>query len=306
MFFLRSFFLVVFIGFYSCVLNASETLSVVHAQLALPGDQLIQKGVSSVLSKQLAELNLEVEESPLKNELPAGLVALKENKVDWLTSSLFPALILANKSNVEIIYHEKENVENKYHTVFFVRKNNEINSLSGLERKIINFNHSLSTSGYFIPYYELLEKEYELVLYGNEKSRKKGEKNRIYYKLRKSSKNIVNSVLENIINIGVLSNLEFDALPQSQKKQLKIIFQTVSYPREVEIVRTGLDVQVKEKLKSVLVSQKKATKTRSKLLNSGTRRFDEFIRDGRDGYVYMKNLIKHNVVPYELSNISQK
>jgi phosphonate transport system substrate-binding protein len=225
------------------------------------------------------------------------IAAIKTGRVDWVTDSLFPALIFADKTGAEIFLRRWEEEIEKDHTVFVTLKTSDVNSLDDLERKIIIFKDARSTSSYFIPYYELLDEDYVLALYGKGDAKKIGGKKRLYYRFAEKEYDVLQEVLKSGWNIGVFNNVEYDVLSSEIKGELKVIHRTASYPRAVELVRNDLDVDIKNKLKNILLESEKQTKTSTILSESGSRRFDEFVAEGRDSYVYLKNLVRHGVVP---------
>lgn len=255
------------------------------------------KSLVDYVSGKMADVGIEKGEVYFAKNHQEMIEAIMTGKVDWVTDSLFSALIFADKTNAEIFLRRMKKEIPKDHTVFAVLKTSEVNSLDDLERKIILFEGKNSTSSYFIPYYELLDEGYILTLYGKGTGRVSGIKKRLYYRFAKKKQDILKEVLKSGGNVGVFNNNDYDALNPQIRKKLKVIHKTASYPRAVELVRSDLDIDIKNKLKKILLESESQTKASVILNKSGTKRFYEFVAEGRDSYVYLKSLIKHGVVP---------
>lgn len=227
------------------------------------------------------------------------IAALKSGKIDWVSDSLFTSLLLAENIQAEV-FLSKSRVVKKHSTVLFARKDSTAKSFNNLEKKIILFPDATSTNGYFVPFYELAHKGYIMRVYGKGDGKEGGEKKLIFYRFEKDSSKTIKDVLNNSLNIGVMTDESYDKIPAETKKRLKVVYKSVAYPETLELIRPDLDVDIKEKLRQVL-TKKRVTEKESGLVQKkdDARRFERFIASGKDGYVFLRNIIKHKLVPID-------
>jgi len=179
---------------------------------------------------------------------------LAEGKVDWFSESVYPACSIKDKGVAEIVLKRWKKGYSEYHTVYFTRKDSGINSISKLLSKTIVFEDPDSTSAFFEPAYCLISKGYKFVKLDSKEDKPPPDK--IGYIFSGQEINSSMWVLKNIVDIGVLSNNDWDKkgnLHNKIKRELKIIYTTRSLPRGIELFRTKLDPILKERLKDILL-----------------------------------------------------
>ncbi len=262
---------------------------------------------AKAISSEMLDLGIENVEIVEFISVAQMLDALKKGEVDWITERLFPALISAEHTDADIFPQRLKAGVPKFYSVFFVKKNSEVNSLRNLERKSLAFCHAFSSGCYFLPYYELNEQRYSLVVYGAKESDEIIGKRRIYYSFAKTEDGVVNSVLTGKSYVGAMSNHHYAALPPEKKDQLKIIHKTPAFIQKVEILRGDLELTIKKRLKQ-LVSEYNSNDERPVLSadNEKTNRFYKFVGEGRDGFVYLRSQVKHDSVPVLIEKKQKK
>ena len=163
---------------------------------------------------------------------------------------------------------------------------------------MLMFGNAFSSGSYFAPYYELNEKRYTLINYGAKLDEEIIGKRRIYYRFSYNESEIVRSVLARKSDIGVMSNFDYDAISDEKKEQLKIIHSTASFAQYVEVIRDDLELSVKKRLKELVkASNSRIEKPVLTIDNEKTTRFYKFVGEGRDGFVYLRSLIEHGIIP---------
>lgn len=239
-----------------------------------------------------------------KEETVEGmLAALQRSEVDWFSGELFHALVLSTKIQSEIYLHNRDRKLEKFHSVFFMRKASNVRDISELDRKIVIFNNRFSTAEYFVPYYALSEGDFSLTQYGAKdgKQRRLSDKKRVYYLFDSSRKSMIKKVLLSDQYVGVMDNHDYDRLSVLTRKKLQIIYRTHEYPKQVELVRNNLDHSLKQRLRQILYDSDVTGSGVEDNKQSGASRFQSFVAEGKDGFYYLKNLVKHKVVPFELA-----
>ena len=203
---------------------------------------------------------------------------LKEGKIDWVTETPFSALIFCNKTGAEIMVRRWKNGIPDYYCVIFTRDDSGIESIKDLKGKKIAFEDPGSTTGYFIPMAVLKKAGLEPI--GLASPREKPPADGVGYVFAGREINITAWVYKGLVDAGAYSNNEWENpndCPPAFKKNLKIIHQTKLFPRAMEIIRKGVDPEIKRRIKEILLNAHKDPKADKALKTySKTERFDEF------------------------------
>lgn len=171
---------------------------------------------------------------------------VKERKVDIFIHSPFTAILIANKTGaVPFLIGWRDGV-GTYYSTFFVKKNSSINALSDFTGKTIAFPNVFSSSSYFLPKAYLILKGFKL----NESA----GTDQIRYILSGSDEDTVLYVIEGKADVGALSSLDFEELPESIRSQLKQVERTGDVPRHVVSYRADLDPVIVEKTRQMLLN----------------------------------------------------
>ncbi|MCW8909830.1 MAG: phosphate/phosphite/phosphonate ABC transporter substrate-binding protein [Gammaproteobacteria bacterium] len=287
--------------FLSVQLNAAEKDTLVIGKLVIAGaetkDADIEKKAESIIA-EMSDIGISKFEIREFHGISQMVDALSKGQVDWLTSTLFPALIYAEYTHADIFEQKYKSGLPKFYSVFFVRKDSEINSIDHLERRMLMFGNAFSSGSYFAPYYELNERRYTMVNYGAKLDDEVIGKRRIYYKFSYNEEEIVRNLLSGKADIGVMSNFDYDAIPEEKKNQLKIIHNTAAFAQYVEVIRGDLKLSVKKRLKErVKALNAEIEKPVLSVDNEKTTRFYKFVGEGRDGFVYLRSLVEHGIIP---------
>jgi len=248
---------------------------------------------------ELKSEGIEKVEVYLAKSVDEMIEAIKTGKVDWVSDSLFIALLLAENTRSDAFLSKSREVK-RYNTIFFTRKNSEAKSIANISKKIMLFGDQTSTSRYFVPFYELTNHSYIPIVYGKTGD-ESGKKKNVFYKFEKDQNKLIREIMSNNLNIGVLNNKDYRMLPDSIKSDLKIIHETIAYPETLDLIRSDLNIDLKLKLKKLLLDSSKIKQKKSEE-TVGVLRFEKFAAEGRDGYVFLRGIIKHDVVP---SNIKK-
>jgi len=281
--------------------NADTKETLVVGRLVLSGSEIQNDDIqpkAEAIVRGMSDLGVSKVKILELNSISKMIDALDNGDVDWVTDTLFPALIYAEYTNADIFEQRFKSGLPKFYSVFFVRKESNLDSIDHLERKTLAFGNAFSSGSYFAPYYELNERRYTLVRYGAKLDDEVIGKRRIYYKFSSNESEVVKKVIGVKADIGVMSNFDYDALPAEQKDQLKIIHKTAAFVKYVEAVRGDLELEIKKRLKQ-LIMEHNENREESVLTvdNERTTRFYKFVGEGRDGFVYMRSLVEHGTIP---------
>ena len=226
---------------------------------------------------------------------------LNEGRVDWLTETIFSAIVFSDKAGAEIMLRRWKQGAPDYYSVFFARKNSGINSLEDLKGKKIAFEDPGSATAYFMPVHVLEKAGLNLVELSSPRIDPPADK--IGYVFAGAELNISIWVHKGLADAGAFSNLDWeDDLDTliAFKKDLKIIYKTGSFPRALELVRGNLDPKIKKRLKHVLMIAHNDAEAKEALnAYSKTIKFDEIkggvkaeLEDVRRNFKYIQKYLK--------------
>lgn len=179
---------------------------------------------------------------------------LRRGRVDWVTETAGTSMQLQQRAGAEPLLLTERGGATQYHGVFFVRKDSGIHSLDDLRGHSIAFQSTASTSAYFAPVIELLDagKSMQILLSPMDKP----GPDAVGYVFARSERNIATWVHKGLVDVGVVSNLDWDdplRVPPAFHDDFRIIHHTPEYPRALEMVRGDLDARVRQRLREVLV-----------------------------------------------------
>jgi phosphonate transport system substrate-binding protein len=208
---------------------------------------------------------------------------LRRGRVDWVTETAATAVQLQRQAHARpLLITERDGVSH-YHTVFFARRDSNIGSLPDLRGHSIAFQNAASTSAYFVPATELLQRDLPMEILLSPMDRPAAGS--VGYLFARSELNISTWVDKRLVDAGAMSNLDWDnakRMPPAYRRDMKIFHQSGEYPRAVEMVRGDLDAQVRERLHQVLAEAASDPDAREPLLRFfKTTRFLPIDADGR-------------------------
>jgi phosphonate transport system substrate-binding protein len=204
---------------------------------------------------------------------------LKEQRIDLYFESPF-TIALADKESgaVPFLLRWKEGAA-QYHSVFIVKNNSSIRTLSDFVGKTIAFEAPESTSGYLLPKAYLVQKGFKLVGESTESylaergsvinaadlniktrnsSSDDNNNNTIRYVFAREDQNIPLWIIEGKADIGVVSNIDLEQQTyKSIQSKLKIVDRTIDVPRHVVSYRSEMEPALVQKIKNILLNMDK-------------------------------------------------
>lgn len=217
---------------------------------------------------------------------------LRRDRVDWVTETAATGMRLQERAGATPLVLTERNGVDHYHTVFFVRRDSGLSSLEDLHGHSVAFQNTQSTTGYFVPAMQLLERGMNLQILLSPMDRPGDDS--VGYVFAQSEVNIATWVHKHLVDAGTVSNLEWDnpqRIPPSFRKDFRIIDESPEYPRALEMVRSDMDPKVRDRLREVLLQAATDPDAREALLQFfGTTRFlpvdaraNEALRHVREG-----------------------
>ena len=234
------------------------------------------KPMADYLAKEMQDLGYTHGEVLMAKDNQQMIDFLKQNKVDLVTETAFSAMQFHEEAGAELILRKWKKGVPDYHSLIFVHRDSDIQSLRDLQGKIIAFEDPGSTSAFYLPAAALLQEGLKLQLLTS--PREKPDADKVGYVFSREELNSSIWVHKGIVAAGGFSNLDWnkdDHMPPELHAELKIIYRTNPVPRAIELVRKDLPPVVKNRLKEIMLDMHNRPETEQILADyQKTKKFD--------------------------------
>lgn len=171
------------------------------------------------------------------------ITLLNNNEIDIFVESPFTTVsIMENSEIVPSLIRWKQNSQS-YHTVFLSHIDSNIKSINDYNIETWVFETKESTSGYLLPLAHMSEQG--IFSSSNEKNQN--------FVFSGEDKNTPVWLFEGKGDVGVMSNLDYEELPDTIKDELQIIDKTIDVSRHVVSINSKLDSTLSEKILDILL-----------------------------------------------------
>jgi len=175
---------------------------------------------------------------------------IRRGRVDWVTETAASAMALQARAGARPLLLTERGGAGTYHTVFVARRDRGIDGLDDLRGRSLAFQNPTSTSAYFVPAMALLERGLRMEILLSPFDRP--AEGSVGYLFARSEFNISSWVHKGLVDAGALSNLDWERMPESYRRDLVGFHVTPDYPRALEMVRGDLSPAVARRLSEVL------------------------------------------------------
>lgn len=216
--------------------------------------------LADYLAANLSELGYtsgEVKVTPDLEQMGQWLV---DGQVDMVSETVFAALELQENYGAKMLLRRWKKGVSQYASVLFTRKDANIGSIDDLLGKVIAFEDRGSTSSYYIPASLLVNLGYDLVEVTAFDQSVPEDKIGFIFAEENQPENTEISLSDLVHNrnvaAGAFSNLDFQSsdISEAVRQGLDVIYESVPFPRGVQLVRPGLDPQTTAALKQILMN----------------------------------------------------
>lgn len=230
--------------------------------------------LADYLAANLSEFGVQEGRVVIAASLEEMAELLRSGVVDIYFDSAYPTIIVSDLSGSDAILRRWKQGFAEYRSVYFTRRDSGIESVDDLLGKMIAFEEPFSTSGFVLPAGTLRQEGFKLTRYDSPTDDvAPGE---IGYTFSSEDENTLEWVVRGLVDAGATSNLDYAELPAEIKDQLVIIGETIAMPRQMVSVRPGLDPELVDKMKGLLMGLEESDEGREILTNlDNTRKFDE-------------------------------
>lgn len=200
---------------------------------------------------------------------------LKNGEVDLYFDSTYPATLISDASGGQVVLRRWKFGVETYHSVIFASKESGIASIEDLKGRMVAMDAPYSTSGFLLPAVYL--SEHGLTLKGKASNSETVAPDEVGFAFAYDDENVLQWVLNGLTPAGVTDDYNFDtAFPPEATEKLVELARTASTPRQVMVVRPGLDSKLLDAIVQVLTTMHEKPEAESVLENFQTTRFDTF------------------------------
>ena len=256
----------------------------------------------------VTDVDFDPESKVLKNEPIANYLGSKLNKAgitrgevkiapdvdtlnEWMSSgevnlyfdSIFPAMLVMEETGAQPILSRWKDGVAEYNTLFITRKDSELDSLESLQGNMLAMQSPSSSSGFMFPVVELINADLNPV--AKAEANHLVEDNEVGYVFAGEDEITVEWILNGKVQAGALDSATWAEVSEDDKAELKVLAETVMYPRAVVVVGPNLSSDQVDIVKSVLMDMEESREGREILEDfSDTVKFEEF-PEGADAAV---------------------
>lgn len=231
--------------------------------------------LADYLAANLQEQGIGAGEVRVAPDLETMAEWMEAGEVDIYFDSPYPALIVSSESGGQPILRRWKKGVSEYHTVFFARANSGLESLDDLPGHTIAFDDVFSTSGYMLPLAYMVENGLKPVEIAEPDAAVADDE--VGYVFSGDDDNTIQWVVSNRVSVGVTDNENYSELPKETSDQLTILAETEALPRQLVVVRPGMEPELVEALTALLVGMDETEDGPAVLASfEETAQFDEF------------------------------
>jgi len=216
---------------------------------------------------------------------------LESGEVDLYFDSVYPATLISDQAGAKIVLRRWRFGVEQYQSVIFASVASGITSIDQLPGHMVAMDAPYSTSGFLLPSVYLLENG--LTLTGKKSSGDPVSDNEIGFVFSYDDENTLQWVLSGLTDAGVTDDFHFDVdFPDDATAQLVELARTESAPRQVMVMRSGLDEKLTQAVVHVLTTMHETEDGQAALEPFQTTKFDEFPEGLDSATARMREMMK--------------
>ncbi|MBC8505920.1 MAG: phosphate/phosphite/phosphonate ABC transporter substrate-binding protein [Anaerolineales bacterium] len=261
----------------------AETMAPIRDQIIILGDisddpsEVIDgsQPLADYLASNLRDYGITEGQVKIAATMDEMTQLLKNREVDLYFDSVYPATIISDASGaLPILRRWRFGVE-EYYTVIFASEESGITSIEDLLGHMIAMDAPYSTSGYLLPAAHLVEGSINLV--GKHSYNDSVADNEVGFVFSYDDENTVQWVLRGLTAAGATDDYHYYvAFPEETTDKLVVLAKTDSIPRQIVIVRSGVNPKLLEAITRILTTAHETEEGQIALEAFQTSRFDEF------------------------------
>src|SRR5258708_164176 len=188
---------------------------------------------------------------------------VREEKIDIIIDSAFPVYVVGKLAGAVPIADRWKGGAQIYHSAIFVKQNSPVKTLDDLKGKMLAFDSTTSTVGYFLPKAELIKQGYTVTQ--KNKPTDACQPTEICYTFVHAS--VYETVAKGITPAGAESELEIDGYFKDKIKDYRVISRSLDIYRFLVATNGNMDPNLQNEIKNILFTLD-ATPAGRKILDS--------------------------------------
>lgn len=218
-------------------------------------DYVRLKGLLDVVVPQLAGVGIREGVVLLARDPQQMAGYLRRGRVDWVTETPAMAAELEGRSGARPFVRSVREDRDVYRSLIFVRRDSGIRSVADLRGKRLALQTRSSTSAFYLPLITLMAAGIPLAELAAPDDLPRADE--AGFLLARSELNIATWVHKGLADAGAFSNLDWDnaaRMPPSFREDFRVIAESGSVPRAIELVRADLPEALATRLAEVLIA----------------------------------------------------
>ena len=235
--------------------------------------------LASYLAQALQSEGIDQGKVVVARSIPEMAHLLKQGKIDLYVDSPYPALAVSRLSGSKLFLRRWKKGIAEYRSVIFARADSGVSRLEELKGKLIAFEEEFSTSGYFVPKLVMMQQGLKLVAKKNVADPVAPDE--VGYVFSLDDENAMIWVVRGKVAASVMDNQTYVRQALPHLKNLKVVYQTFSFPRHVVSHRADLPTHLVAKIKETLIQMDQSDQGKKTLEKfERTTKFDEIPEQG--------------------------
>ena len=231
--------------------------------------------LADYLAGQLSEFGITHGEVKIAPDLETMIQWMDNGEVDLYFDSPYPALIIQKETGAKPILRRWKYGVSEYHSLFFTRKESEIQSIDDLVGEVVAFEENFSTSGFMLPLSYLHENGLTPVEIESPETAVSSDQ--VGYIFSTADNTTIQWVVSGKVAVGVVDNISYDLfVPDETKEGLTIIAETEDVPRQLVLTQAGIEPDLENAIKIELLNISADEEGQAVLETFLTTQFDEF------------------------------
>ena len=254
-----------------------ETHAIVLGDISDDPAEVIEgtQPLADYLASQLSDYGITEGQVRIASSTDEMAKLLATGEVDLYFDSPYPATLISDQAGAKVILRRWRFGVEEYQSVIFASVASGIESVSDLPGHMVAMDAPYSTSGFLLPSVHLLENG--LTLTGKKSYGDPVANDEVGFVFSYDDENTLQWVLSGLTDAGVTDDYNFDvAFPDDAKAQLVELARTEYIPRQVVVMRSGLDDKLVQAIVQVLTSMHETEAGAAALKPFQTSKFDEF------------------------------
>jgi phosphonate transport system substrate-binding protein len=235
------------------------------------------KPLADYLAAHLSEYGIEMGEVKIAPDMETMMDWIAAGEVDLFFDSMYPAMMMINETDAQPLLRRWKDGVDEYHTIFFVRKDSGLESLSDLLGQMIAFDEATSTSGYMLPLAYLIEEDISTVEVKAVTESVGADE--VGYVFSGNDENTIQWVISGRVMAGVVDSETYMEIPEDAREHMTILAETRAVPRQVALARPEIDPELLEAITNLLLELDETEEGPAILEEFKTTQFDEFPED---------------------------